>query len=179
VLQKTPLTGLPKADGGGEGRALTIDTPWQVSFAGLAAPAPMVMPRLNALEKSEDKVLRHFSGTTTYDNSFALPRGYRAGAPLFVDLGRYGDVAQVLVNGRLAGTVWFGGDRVDIGGLVKKGRNDLRVRVANLWVNRLIGDAQPGVTPVSWTAVRTYRPDAPLRASGLIGPVRLIARETP
>jgi hypothetical protein len=42
-------------------------------------------------------------------------------------------------------------------------------------VNRLIGDAQPNVKQrVTWTAVPTYRPDAPLRPSGLIGPVRLL-----
>jgi hypothetical protein len=129
--------------------------------------------------QSDDKTLRYFSGTATYDNSFALPRGYRPGAPLLVDLGRYGEVAQVWANGRMAGTVWFGGDRVDIGAFVRKGRNDIQVRVANLWVNRLIGDAQPDAKAVTWTAVRTYRPDAPLRSSGLIGPVRLITRETP
>ena len=49
------------------------------------------------------------------------------------------------------------------------------MRVANLWVNRLIGDAQPNVTQkITWTAVPTYLPDAPLRPSGLIGPVQLL-----
>ncbi|WCT79189.1 glycosyl hydrolase [Novosphingobium humi] len=168
----------PKAIGAAH-RAITIATPWRVRFAGLAAPAPVVMPRLVALEKSAAKAQRYFSGTITYDNSFILPRGQRPGMPLRIDLGRYGDVAQVLVNGRLAGTVWFAGDRVDIGAFVRKGRNELRVRVTNLWVNRLIGDAQPGARPVTWTAVPTYRPDAPLRPSGLIGPVRILSQEKP
>ncbi|OAN62334.1 hypothetical protein [Sphingomonas sp. TDK1] len=39
--------------------------------------------------------------------------------------------------------------------------------VANLWVNRLIGTSRGGPQDV-------YRPDAPLRPSGLIGPVRLL-----
>lgn len=50
----------------------------------------------------------------------------------------------------------------------------MRVRVGNLWVNRLIGDAQPGATKLTWTATKTYRADAPLRRSGLIGPVQLL-----
>lgn len=168
----------PGVDRGSQRAVMAITAPWRVSFTGLAAPAPMVMARLTGLERSADKALRYFSGTATYRNSFTLPHGQKPGAPLMVDLGRYGDVAQVLVNGHLAGTLWFGGDRVDIGALVRRGRNELTVRVANLWVNRLIGDAQPGVKPVTWTAVKTYRADAPLRPSGLIGPVRLISRDT-
>lgn len=47
------------------------------------------------------------------------------------------------------------------------------VRVANLWVNRLIGDQQPGAAKVTWTDTDTYKATAPLRRSGLIGPVTL------
>jgi hypothetical protein len=44
--------------------------------------------------------------------------------------------------------------------------------VANLWVNRLIGDAQPGTAlKYSFTAIPTYGSGAPLRSSGLLGPV--------
>ena len=49
----------------------------------------------------------------------------------------------------------------------------LQVKVANLWVNRLIGDAQPGAKKITFTAMPTYRADAPLRPSGLMGPVTL------
>jgi hypothetical protein len=44
------------------------------------------------------------------------------------------------------------------------------------WVNRLIGDAQPSATKLSFTAAQTYEPNAPLRPSGLIGPVTLSTR---
>ena len=57
------------------------------------------------------------------------------------------------------------------------GNNTIEVRVANLWVNRLIGDKQPGTTPVAFVTIPTYRPDAALRPSGLIGPVSLSVRE--
>ena len=52
---------------------------------------------------------------------------------------------------------------------------ETEVRVANLWVNRLIGDAQPGARKVAFVVAPTYKADAPLRPSGLIGPVRLDA----
>ncbi len=86
-----------------------------------------------------------------------------------------GDLADVRVNGQAAGTLWLAPYRLDIGKLVKPGVNTLEVRVANTWVNRLIGDKQPGAAQVAFTAAPTYKPDAPLRRSGLIGPVTLSA----
>jgi hypothetical protein len=59
------------------------------------------------------------------------------------------------------------------GGLVRPGANHLEVRVANLWVNRLIGDAQPGAQKFTFTTLPTYQASAPLRPAGLIGPVTL------
>ncbi len=50
--------------------------------------------------------------------------------------------------------------------------------MANLWVNRLIGDKQPGVTKTyTYTAVEFYRADSPLLPSGLLGPVRIVKME--
>ena len=96
--------------------------------------------------------------------------------PLWLDLGEVRELAEVRVNGSPAGAVWHAPYRLDIGGVARPGRNRLEVRVANLWVNRLIGDAQPGATKITWTALPSYRADAPLRRSGLIGPVRLLGQ---
>jgi hypothetical protein len=49
------------------------------------------MTRLTDLERSADKAVRYFSGTISYNNSFKLPLGYKPGASLLIDLGRYGD----------------------------------------------------------------------------------------
>jgi hypothetical protein len=49
--------------------------------------------------------------------------------------------------------------------------------VANLWVNRLIGDAQPGVTQkYTLTTQQFYQANSPLLPSGLLGPVVLWRR---
>ena len=46
--------------------------------------------------------------------------------------------------------------------------------MTNLWPNRLIGDAQPGVTKTyTQTNIRKYTADSPLLPSGLIGPVAI------
>jgi len=48
--------------------------------------------------------------------------------------------------------------------------------VTNLWVNRLIGDAQPNVTnKITYTALPFYKADSPLLPSGLLGPVKVIS----
>jgi hypothetical protein len=68
---------------------------------------------------------------------------------------------------------------VDITRLAHPGKNDVEIRVTNLWVNRLIGDKQPGAKPVAFAPQSTYRPNSPLLPSGLIGPVRIVAVDGP
>jgi hypothetical protein len=152
----------------------TLDQPWQISFQpGRGAPASLAMAKLSPLNEAEDKGVRYFSGIATYSSRFTLPKGAKRGQPLWLDLGKVGDLAEVRVNGQLAGTSWFAPYRLDIGRYVKSGSNRLEVKVANLWVNRLIGDKQPGAEKITFTAAPTYKPDAPLRPSGLMGPVTL------
>jgi hypothetical protein len=88
-----------------------------------------------------------------------------------LDLGEVREVADVWLNGRKLGSVWTPPFRLDATAAVRPGRNRLTVKVSNLWVNRLIGDAQPGASHYSFTTIPTYRADAPLRSSGLLGPI--------
>jgi hypothetical protein len=169
----------------GAGRAVTVPAPklekwsaidgdWQVDFQpGRGAPASARFASLHSLADDADAGIRYFSGTAVYRHDFALPSGAAGGAPLWLDLGRIGDVAEVRVNGKSAGISWWPPYRVDIGTLVQAGGNHLEVRVANLWVNRLIGDAQPGAKKFTFTTLPTYQATAPLRPSGLLGPVTL------
>ncbi len=153
-----------------------IDGPWTVSFQpGRGAPASITLPALAPLNESADAGVRYFSGVATYSTSFTAPAVI--GGDLWLDLGQVGDVAEVLVNGQSAGISWWAPNRVNVGALVHSGTNTLEVRVANLWVNRLIGDVQPGAEQITFVAAPTYLPDAPLRPSGLIGPVSLHASQ--
>lgn len=151
----------------------TLERGWTLRFDGLGAPPPVTNASLGSLTESSDPQVRYFSGSAIYRSSFTLPAGVAPGAAMKLDLGRVGDVAQVSVNGKPAGIAWKPPYQVDIGALVVEGSNVVEVRVANLWVNRMVGDAQPGANKVSFTAAPTYVADAPLRPSGLIGPVRL------
>ena len=155
--------------------AATLSGPWHLEFQpGRGAPANTQAKALKSLTDFEDPAIRYFSGVTTYHTEFQTPRGYKPGTPLGLDLGNVGDVAEVFVNGLPAGIAWKAPNRLEIGSVVRRGKNSLKVRVANLWVNRLIGDAQPGAAKVAFTTIETYLPDAPLRPSGLLGPVELL-----
>jgi len=150
----------------------TLDGAWNVAFQpGRGAPAGTVLPKLQPLNENADAGISHFSGVATYARDFAAPKGWKPGQPLWLNLGDLREVAQVSVNGKDVGMVWHAPYRVDLSGAVKPGKNHIEVRVANLWINRLIGDKQPGAQKVTFTTMPTYRADAPLRASGLIGPV--------
>lgn len=153
-----------------------VTGPWTVRFQpGRGAPAETRLTSLAPLDRNAVSGIRYFSGVATYTADLDGVRRGEAGQRHVLDLGRVGDVAEVRVNGVAVGTAWHAPYRLDVTAALKPGRNRLEVRVANLWVNRLIGDAQPGATKVAWTAMPAYRSDAPLRPSGLIGPVTLTA----
>ena len=155
----------------------TLSAPWAVAFqSGRGAPGSITVPGPQSLSDSQDGGVKYFSGISTWTSTFDAPKEWKTGAPLRLDLGRVGDVAEVRVNGVLVGTAWKAPWTLDIGAAAKSGSNTIEVRVANLWVNRLVGDQQPGATKVAFVAIPTYKVDAPLRPSGLIGPVTLSVR---
>lgn len=179
VVFRKPATGQAVTVATAEPVALAqMDGPWTVQFQpGRGAPAQASLAALAPLNEHADPGIKYFSGVATYSRAFAAPKLWKTGQPLLLDLGEAREVAEVRVNGQMAGYAWHAPYRLDIGKLVRPGRNRLEIKVANLWVNRLIGDAQPGARKVTWTPLPTYLPTAPLRRSGLIGPVRLLGME--
>jgi hypothetical protein len=149
----------------------TISGAWTVAFQpGRGAPPSATLPSLTPWNESADRGIRYFSGEGVYSKTFTMP-GKRKGVRYVLDLGEVKELAEVTLNGKLLGAVWTSPFVVDVTRALKLGRNVLKVKVANLWVNRLIGDAQPGADKYTFTIIPTYRADAPLKASGLIGPV--------
>jgi hypothetical protein len=98
---------------------------------------------------------------------------------VWLDLGEVKELASVKINGKMLGTAWKAPYRLDITGTLHAGANSLEISVTNLWVNRLIGDVQPGATKkYTFTTSAPYKADDPLLPSGLLGPVRLVAETT-
>jgi alpha-L-rhamnosidase len=157
----------------------SLSTNWTLSFQrDRGAPGSINMPILTDWSKNGDPRIKYFSGIGTYMKEINIPAAALGGGKaVFVNLGEVNDLAEVFVNGKSAGIAWKAPYRVDISSIARAGKNKLEISVANLWVNRLIGDAQPGAKPITFTTLKTYTKDAPLRPSGLLGPVTLEAEQ--
>ena len=95
---------------------------------------------------------------------------------MWLDLGDVKNLAEVIVNGKSLGVVWKEPFRVDVTRALRAGENKLAIKVTNLWVNRLIGDAQPGVTnKITYTTMSFYQANSKLLPSGLLGPVQIVS----
>jgi hypothetical protein len=152
----------------------TLDGPWQLAFPpGRGAPAaPMTVDALQAWNLSINPGVRYFSGTATYRKT--ITAGADVPGRVILDLGQVHDLARVRLNGRVLGIAWKPPYRFDLGSQLRPGQNELEVEVTNLWVNRLVGDAQPDAERVT-SASGIYAANAPLRDSGMLGPVQLLA----
>lgn len=118
---------------------LAIAGPWQVAFHdGRGAPPGATFPTLASWTESDLPGIKFYSGTATYRTSFTTQ--LRAGTTATLDLGTVADLAEVRLNGALMGTLWQPPFRADITRHLRTGENTLEVRVANRWINRVIGD---------------------------------------
>ena len=135
----------------------------------------------------------------TYETSFNLPENMDTAnaGDLYLDLSKVYNMARVNLNGKDLGVVWTAPWRVNISGAVKNTDNRLVITVANLWVNRLIGDASrpyDGAVNNKWpewllkglprtsgrytfTTYDYYKKDGTLLKSGLTGPVKIMSTQ--
>jgi hypothetical protein len=151
---------------------------WEVRFQpGRGAPEKAVFNRLSSWDENKDPGIKYFSGTAEYVKTLGIPQAWTSeDSKLWLDLGEVKNLAEVAVNGKSLGIVREKPFRINISRALKPGENRLSVKITNLWVNRLIGDRQPGVTnPLTYTTQEFYRADSPLLPSGLLGPVRIVA----
>ena len=187
---------------------LTLNDNWDVTFQpNRGASASVRLARLTDLSRHADEGVRHFSGTVTYrrtcESKIQDPK-----SKILLDLGSVHNLAEVIVNGRNLGVLWKQPFRLDITSALKDGPNELEIRVTNLWVNRLIGDAKkmaalgvayngrngviskwpawvpqdapPADAPVSFATWHQWEGTELLQPSGLLGPVILQAvKRTP
>jgi hypothetical protein len=159
-----------------DAKVTTISGPWKLSFqADRGAPNSVTLNELSDWSLSEDPGVKYFSGVGGYTVTLqASPDWFKKGAHYWIDLGDVRNLAAVTVNGKEVGEAWHGPYRVDVTSALKPGSNDITVKVVNAWVNRLIGDEQPGATRLAFADVKPYKANSPLLPSGLIGPVTVI-----
>jgi hypothetical protein len=182
---------------------LEIRGSWEVDFTpGWGAPGKVTFDKLISWSHHPDPGVRYFSGSATYRHSFSYHPPAESDKSLkpviYLDLGKVAVMARVILNGKDLGILWRPPYQADITGAVAEGKNELEIRVVNLWINRMIGDEQlpedskrnPDGTLREWpqwildgkpdpagrftfTTWRLWDKDSPLQSSGLLGPVSI------
>ncbi len=180
-----------------------ITGPWELSFQpARGAPGKITLDQLASWSGHTNAGVKYFSGEAVYRKSISLPPDLAStGRPVFLNLGRVEVMAQVTFNGHAFQTLWCAPFRLDVSSAVKPGANSLKIKVVNLWPNRVIGDQQlppdtsregggpkgnvdvwpqwlldgrPSPTGrITWASNVPYDKDSPLLPSGLMGPVTL------
>jgi len=161
---------------------LALTAPWHVSFisGGPKLPKSQTIQSLSSWAIWNDDAAR-FAGTAAYETSFELD--YDRSKSYLLQLGKVGESARVFVNGVEAGLVWANPFELDITKYVKKGRNTLRVEVANLMANRMRDLDQRKIQWRNYHEINFVNIDYKdfdasgwkLMESGLLGPVKLFA----
>jgi hypothetical protein len=153
---------------------IPVAGPWTVRFPdGWGAPPSLTLDRLISWTEHPDPGVRFFSGIAECRTEVSVPAAWLpAGRRTHLDLGELWAVAEVELNGRNLGVAWKRPFRLEATAALRPGANTLLVRVANNWVNRLLGDSQSSGGP-RFTRTNVRPPAAAPRSSGLFGPVRL------
>lgn len=173
--KKTRTISIPK-----EQVLATLQGSWVLGFQEKrGAPEKATFETLSPWNENTDPGIKYFSGTGTYTKKLKAPGDwFKEGTQLWLDLGSVKNLAEVIINGKSLGVTWEPPFRVNVTDALKKGENNLEIKVTNLWVNRLIGDQQPDVKQkITYTTMKFYKADSPLKPSGLLGPVQIISLE--
>lgn len=151
---------------------------WDVSFPPKwGAPENITLDHLTSLSESTNTGVKYFSGTMTYTKTFDWQPASgleKQKFEVWLELGDVQCLAQVKLNGHDLGALWQPPFRVNITEALRAGSNALEIRVANLWRNRMIGDAAvPAEQRFTWSSSAQFSPTTSLPKSGLIGPVTI------
>jgi hypothetical protein len=157
---------------------VTISGAWNVSFQkDRGAPATATFDKLTSYTESTDTGIKYFSGTATYTKTVTADKSwFNKNDELWLNLGDVKNLAEVIVNGKSLGILWKKPFRINVTNALKPDENKIEIKVTNLWVNRLIGDAQPDVkNKITYTTMPFYQAGSKLLLSGLLGPVQVMS----
>ena len=191
--------------------AVPVEGAWTVRFpqgylpnklAAAQEKESVVFDRLVSWPDVANDGVRYFSGTATYEKSVpadVVAKARGADGRVVLDLGDVKEFAEVTANGKTYPALWKPTFRVDVTDALRDGAPlDLRIRVTNLWANRLIGDDVQFADDCEWgggairkipqwvkdgkksptgrctfTTWKHWKKTDKLRPSGLLGPVVL------
>ena len=180
-------------------KPIDLSNAWEVSFPlDTGESINETFTTLTSWSDHKNEAIQHFSGTAIYTKEFVLADDLlESDKNLELDLGSVAVIAEVIVNGEKVVTLWKAPFRTTIQDFLVKGKNTLKIKVTNLWPNKLIGDEKLPLdyerkgekikelpdwleNPESRTSKRQtfaswkhWGKDSELLTSGLLGPVKI------
>ncbi len=190
-----------------EKNKLESDAPWILLFEIILSETEIIrlcrnteniiFDGLTDWTKRPEKGIKFYSGIASYKKTFEIVDLHRSEdtpqKKYFIDLGKVHNMARVIVNGKDLGVLWTSPWQMNITKALQEGENKLEIKVANLWINRLIGDKfkpDDGINNGQWpdwliegeprtsdrytfSTYTYYSRESDLVPSGLLGPVML------
>ncbi|MEE4213615.1 MAG: glycosyl hydrolase [Bacteroidales bacterium] len=146
--------------------SISAEGPWDLEFIHCRGEKTKAL-QLEILQDLKDlPAYSDFSGTIIYRKTIIL----KDPLPDWINLGNVHDISELYVNGKMAGLKWYGDHIYEVSDLVRKGDNDLEIRVITLMGNYM-KSLQDNPTAQYWTNLD--RKNQPLVSMGLTGPLTL------
>ena len=169
---------------------IELTRPFTVEFdEQWGAPAEVRFDRFDSWTEHSDPGIRNYSGIAIYKIPIEIP-GDRiaAGRRAYLQFTGLGEMGEITLNGRPAGTLWKPPYCIEITDQLRSGANELVIRAANTWANRCLYDATlPETERLTWSNTMRFlypEPGKEIHAhlvwrqgaipSGVIGPVRIV-----
>ena len=172
---------------------LAVADKWKVHFDDIRKDTTVTLPF--DWSKSADEKMKYYSGHVTFTSSFEWGDSIPVSADekmevpaektktarstdgfIKIQLGKMGDVARVLVNGKQYGYAWTAPYEVYVPKRdLKNGSNEIQIVVANTWHNALQG-AGEGKAPFKgiWTNAKYRTKSKALLPAGLLSTIKIV-----
>ena len=160
-----------------------IKSDWNLHFTegGPVTPSDKKLDQLISWTELGDSAALAYSGRAEYTTTFKMPK--LKGDEYILDLGKVHESARVWIIGKDAGILWSIPFQARIGKYLKKGKNTIKIEVANLMANRIRDMDRKGIQWRNYHEINfvninykdfnaaVWKP----QPSGLVGPVTITA----
>ena len=157
---------------------IDISRDWKINFdPDMGGPVDYSMQQLSSWADAEDEGVKYYSGTAEYSQDFVMKASALAqGKEAYVRFENIQEIAKVYVNGEDCGIVWTPPYTARLTPSLKAGVNHIRIKVANTWNNRIVGDMRnPDTEAYTKTNAKSrFEDDKDLLKSGLIGRAEIL-----
>jgi hypothetical protein len=145
--------------------AETLNSNWDVEFRHSRENWVKNL-HMDTLKDIKDTEFVNFTGTAVYRKKI----NFEGSGKTILNLGQVFGVSEVLVNGQSCGIKWYGRRVYDLAPFLKKGENELEIRVVTVMGNYM-KTLTDNKTAQRFTNQKSK--DQPIQSMGLIGPVML------